>query len=320
MDTLTQPNFDSTQQLELLQFLDIGLIVIDTHLNIKLWNGFMINHTAVESEDALNHNLFNVCPDAPEDYLRSKFKSVVTLQSSLTITWQQRPYLFKMDSYRPITSSALFMYQNIRIMPLMNANAEIDHIAIVIYDVTDAARAQISFKEKNDELKEASRIDPLTKIFNRGYWEKCLESEFKRYSRNQSLSVLVMLDIDHFKKVNDTYGHQGGDAVLRIMGKLLLELYRDTDVIGRYGGEEFGILLLDTTSDQALALVENLSKVLKESEISHDGRKIEITLSYGITEINSSFKTHDQWIDMADKALYQSKQNGRNRATVLNCD
>jgi diguanylate cyclase (GGDEF)-like protein len=320
MDTLTQSSFESIQQLDLLQFLDIGLIVVDTHLDIKLWNGFMINHTAVESQNALNHNLFSVCPNTPEDYLRSKFKSVVTLQSSLTITWQQRPYLFKMDSYRPITSSAEFMYQNIRIMPLMNANAEIDHIAIVIYDVTDAARAQISFKEKNDELKQASRIDQLTKIYNRGYWEKCLESEFKRYSRNQSTSVLIMMDIDHFKNVNDTYGHQGGDAVLRKMGQLLLSLYRNTDIIGRYGGEEFGILLLDTTTEQALTLVDNLTKLLKESEIIHDGKKIEITLSYGLTEINNHFKSHDQWIDMADKALYQSKQNGRNRATVLNCD
>lgn len=320
MDTLTQSNFESLQQLELLQFLDVGLIVINTHLEVKLWNSFMVNHTAIEAHDALNHNLFEICPDIPEEYLRKKFKSVTTLQSSLTITWQQRSFLFKMDSYRPITSLAQFMYQNIRIMPLMNADGQIDHIAIAIYDVTDAARAQISFKEKNDELKLASRVDPLTNIFNRGYWEKRLEEEFEKFSQTNVRSVLIMLDIDHFKKVNDTYGHQGGDTVLRTMGQLLKKQYRNTDIIGRYGGEEFGILLLDTTTEQALSLVENLSQVLKDSVISHDSQKIEITLSYGITEINAKFNSHDQWIDMADKALYQSKENGRNRATVLNAD
>lgn len=311
--------FEFQQQLELLQFLDIGVIVINTDLEIKLWNGFMINHTTIEAQDALNQKLFDVCPNIAEDYLRRKIQSVITLQSSLTITWQQRPFLFKMNSYRPITSQAEFMYQNIRIMPIMNANAVIDHIAIVIYDVTDAARAQLSFKEKNDELKLSSRIDPLTKIYNRGYWESRLEDEFKRYSRTSSPSVLIMLDIDHFKNVNDTYGHQGGDAVLRRLGELLKKQYRITDIIGRYGGEEFGILLLDTTTEQALSLANGLKDELLNDTITHDKKVIKITLSFGITEISSNFDRHDQWIDMADKALYQSKQNGRDQATVLNC-
>ena len=128
-----------------------------------------------------------------------------------------------------------------------------------------------------------------------------------------------MLDIDHFKKVNDTYGHQGGDTVLRALGTLLTKQYRITDILGRYGGEEFGILLLDTTTEMALSLAENLSSELANTAILHDQKEIKITISFGITQINESFKSHDQWIDMADKALYQSKQNGRNRATVLNC-
>jgi diguanylate cyclase (GGDEF)-like protein len=313
-----ESKFKPQQQLDILKDLDIGLIVINTDLEIQLWNNFIINHTAIESQDALNKPLFDICPDIDADFLSRKVRSVIALQNSLTITWQQRPYLIKMDSYRPITSHAQFMYQNIRIMPLMNANAEVDHVAIVLYDVTDAARAQLAFKEKNIELTYASQIDPLTKLNNRGHWETRLEEEFKRFSRSHSPSVLIMLDIDHFKKVNDTYGHQGGDAVLRRLGKILISQYRDTDIIGRYGGEEFGILLLDTDTQKALALVENLTQEILNTDIVHDKKKITITLSFGITQINSSFKRHDEWIDLADKALYQSKQNGRNRATVLN--
>jgi len=318
MDALTTTEFDANQQLDLVQFLDIGLIVINCQMEIKMWNSFMTNHTAIEAHDALDKSLFSLCPDLPHDYLRRKFQSVITLQSALAITWQQRPYIFKMSNYRPITSKAEYMYQNIRIMPLMNGNAVVEHIAIAIYDVTEAARSQINFKEQNQQLKLASRIDPLTKLFNRGYWESRLEAEFKRYSRAHSSSVLVMLDIDHFKIINDTYGHQGGDTVLRSLGELLIKQHRITDIIGRYGGEEFGILLLDTTTEKAVTLVQNLTSELEKSTVIHDSQEINITLSFGITEINKDFTSHEQWIDMADRALYQSKQNGRNQATVLN--
>lgn len=317
MDSLTS-SFSAQQQLELLQFLDIGLIVIDTTLEIKIWNSFMINHTAIDKEEALDKNLFDLIPSLPEDYLRRKFDSVIALQNTLTITWQQRPYLFKMDNYRPITSAAEHMYQNVRIMPLINANTVVDHIAIVIYDVTESARAQLTFKQQNEQLTLSSRIDPLTQVFNRGYWEHRLQTEFKRFSRVKTKSVLVMLDIDFFKKVNDTYGHQAGDNVLRFMGDLLKQQYRVTDIIGRYGGEEFGILLLDTTTERAEVLVEKLRLEIENSIIRHEKSEIKITLSFGLTQISDQFKSHEQWIDLADKALYLSKQNGRNRATVLN--
>ena len=320
MVTLSQSQFESRQYLDVLQFLDAGVIVINNQLDFKLWNSFMANHMSIESQDALDKPLFEVCPNLAQDYLRRKFESVMTLQSSMSITWQQRPYLFKMNCYRPITSQSPFMYQNIRIMPLLNADNAVDHIAIVIYDVTEAAWAQITQERTNQALKLANQIDSLTQIFNRGYWEQRLHEEFQRYSRNRSSSVLIMLDIDHFKKVNDIYGHQGGDTVLRALGKLLKTQYRTTDIIGRYGGEEFGILLLDTTTEMALTLAQGLQEELAKTPFIHDHHEISITLSFGITQIDDSFKSHDQWIDMADRALYQSKTNGRNQATILNCN
>ncbi|EPJ44888.1 MAG: hypothetical protein OFPII_31670 [Osedax symbiont Rs1] len=319
MANLTSSDFHSAQQLELLQFLDVGLIVINCDFKVQLWNNFMSNHRALPAVDALNQDLFKVCPDVPEIYLRHKLQSVFSLKSTLTITWGQRPHLFKMTSYRPISSASKYMYQNIRIMPLLDTDKQVENVAIVIYDVTETARAQIGFVEKNEQLILTSRIDPLTNIFNRGHWESRLKDEFHRYSRSNSTSVLIMLDIDHFKQVNDTYGHQAGDQVLRSLGDLLTKQYRMTDIIGRYGGEEFGILLLDTDTKQALALVYSLTKALSEIKIVYEKQPINITLSFGLTEIDKSFDRHDQWIDMADKALYQSKKKGRNQATILNC-
>lgn len=308
---------DSFSQLEILQSLDVGIIIVDSSMIVKVWNRFMSNHTAIAAEDAVDRHLLTVCPTLPEAYIRRKLKSVVVLQNPIIITWQQRPHLFQINNYRSITSTNKLMYQNVRFMPIINAHDAVEHIGIVIYDVTEAANAHLSLQEKNLELTRSSRLDALTKLYNRGYWEERLELEFKRFSRSNTPSVLVMLDIDHFKRVNDTYGHQGGDAVLRTLSQLLLSQYRETDIIGRYGGEEFAILLLDTQTSQALELIEKLTRKLANTKITHNNETIEITLSFGLTEINSDITRHDQWIDTADKALYKSKQNGRNQATVL---
>jgi diguanylate cyclase (GGDEF)-like protein len=308
---------DSFSQLEILQSLDVGIIIVDSSMIVKVWNRFMSNHSAIAAEDAVDHHLLTVCPTLPEAYIRRKLKSVVVLQNPVIITWQQRPHLFQINNYRSITSTNKLMYQNVRFMPIINAHDVVEHIGIVIYDVTEAANAHLSLQEKNLELTRSNRLDALTNLYNRGYWEERLELEFKRFSRSNTPSVLVMLDIDHFKRVNDTYGHQGGDAVLRALSQLLQSQYRETDIIGRYGGEEFAILLLDTQTSQALELIKNLTQKLANTKITHNNETIEITLSFGLTEINSDIKRHDQWIDTADKALYKSKQNGRNQATVL---
>ncbi|MGB1238817.1 MAG: GGDEF domain-containing protein [Pseudomonadales bacterium] len=313
---MNSPTLAMQQQFDLLQGLDIGLIIIDTQYRVKLLNAFITNHTAIEQSNALERSIFELFDSLPRDYLSRKFDSVIALQTSLTITWQQRPHLFVMESFRSITSSAKYMYQNVKIQPLLDSDGQVEHLAIAIYDVTEAARTQQVFEEQNKKLRLSNRVDPLTQVYNRGYWEYRLQAEFKRFSRAGVSSVLAMLDIDHFKLVNDKYGHQGGDAVLRHIGKLLHQ-YRDTDIIGRYGGEEFGILLLDTTVEKARVILERLRHKIEETTVTHENREISVTASLGISQISTAFDSHEQWIDLADRALYQSKESGRNRLTIL---
>ena len=98
MVAVTSNSFTSSQQLDLLEFLEVGLIVTNTQLEIKMWNGFMTNHTGIQAEDAIDQLLFSICPDIPEEYLRRKIQSVITLQSDLTVTWEQRSSLIKMNT------------------------------------------------------------------------------------------------------------------------------------------------------------------------------------------------------------------------------
>src|SRR5690606_25742057 len=137
------------------------------------------------------------------------------LKNRAFTTWEQRPYLMQFKNYRPITGTEEFMYPNITISPLVPANGEVNNVCIIIYDVTDIASNKKALERANIELAKLSRTDRLTQLNNRGYWEECLIKEFNRYQRYHHTCSLIMFDIDHFKKVNDTYGHQAGDEVIR---------------------------------------------------------------------------------------------------------
>jgi predicted signal transduction protein with EAL and GGDEF domain len=140
----------------------------------------------------------------------------------------------------------LEMFQNITLIPLTGTSGEVSHICLIVYDVTDVAMSKQAITAANAKLERLSRTDRLTGLNNRGYWEECLAAEFRRFARTGQKATLVMFDIDHFKKVNDTHGHSAGDAVICTIAKLLARCMRDTDIGGRYGGEEFAVVLVDT--------------------------------------------------------------------------
>jgi len=125
-----------------------------------------------------------------------------------------------------------------------------------------------------------------------------------------------MIDIDHFKKVNDDYGHMVGDEVIRHISGLIRHHVRETDVCGRYGGEEFAILLSDTPLKNAYIFAERLRKEIAEATVSYNDIDINYTISAGIAEVDESIKSHEVWIECADAALYRSKETGRNKVSL----
>lgn len=166
------------------------------------------------------------------------------------------------------------------------------------------------------ELRRIAAIDYLTGAASRRTF--CLETErcMARYARHQRPSSLLVFDIDHFKKVNDTYGHPGGDAALRTICAALGMLLRSTDTIGRLGGEEFGILIADTGPADAEETAERLRRVIESTVIPFD-TPFNVTASFGVVPFRAEFKSADDWLCKADEALYESKRAGRNRVTLL---
>jgi len=186
-------------------------------------------------------------------------------------------------------------------------NETIDNTYIVLSrNITDRKKLEI-------KLLKLSNYDSLTNLYNRRVFEEKLALEIIRANRYKHSLSLCMLDIDYFKNVNDSYGHQKGDEVLMEVSKLIKSTLRDIDFCGRYGGEEFVIVLPETSSSEAKEFAERLrSKISNEVFILDNKEKFNITISAGISEISEKSNSLESLIKLADLAMYHAKNSGRN--------
>jgi two-component system cell cycle response regulator len=176
-----------------------------------------------------------------------------------------------------------------------------------------------SLKDANEEIRILSITDPLTGTYNRGYMTERLPQEIKRARRYSRALSIILCDIDHFKKVNDTYGHLVGDRVLKDFAQCIRHSIRqDVDWTARYGGEEFLIVLPETDANGASVMAERLKSELSQRVTETQGKQISITASFGVTgfgpDTPDEMISPEAMISKADKYLYQAKREGRNRA------
>ena len=253
---------------ELINAIDVGVVVLDSDFCVEVWNQFMENHASIKPADIVGQSLFSHFPEIDEGWLRQKSVPIFNLRSPVFIIWEQRQYLFKFGANRPVTCGAHHMYQNVTMFPIIGDNGEVSRFCIMVYDVTDQALSKLGMSRLNDELKVASRIDGLTGLFNRRYWQERFEQAYKLAKRREKPSTALMLDIDHFKKVNDTYGHQAGDSVIQSLAHLIKRCVRETDLAGRYGGEEFAVILTDSAVDNAVTVAERLRRLVSIHRLS----------------------------------------------------
>ena len=159
--------------------------------------------------------------------------------------------------------------------------------------------------------------DELTGMYNRRHFENTFEREFMRSKRYGSKLSIAIIDIDLFKKINDTYGHLAGDYILSEVGFMISDNFRKTDMAFRYGGEEFVVILTETDANQAFIPLERLRKSIEENSFEKDGKNIKVTISIGISSDIEGSDTTDEFFEKADKALYEAKNSGRNKTVIL---
>lgn len=292
--------------------LTTGIMVLDTEFNVIIWNRFLQIHANKSAEDVIGHSIFSAFPELPKRWLKRKLSSVVELNTPNFCSWQQRHHLFELPHTRPITTDSEFMAQNCTFLPI-DIDAIHKYICILIEDVTDVYHYQSQLQKALAELAHTSRIDGLTQINNRRHWQESLNKEYTKACRHHNKLSLVMLDLDNFKALNDNYGHQFGDKVLIETSALISNLLRVEDIFGRYGGEEFAIILPETELTGALELAARICKKVSAMTLTHKDESLNVTVSLGVAQLCESMTHYEELISAADNALYQAKAEGRNR-------
>lgn len=302
--------------LDIVQSIDVGVVVLDRDYRVQVWNSFMENHSGKSASQAAHHSMLDLFPEIDRTWFTHKIETAIMLGTRVFTIWEQRPYLVRFNNYQPITGLVDHMYQNVTILPLRTVNTATEHVCLIIYDVTNVAVNKLQLETANTQLQELALHDGLTGLLNRRHWETCLEREFARHVRYNSPASLVMFDIDHFKQLNDTYGHQAGDEVIRRVAAMTRQMVRDTDYAGRYGGEEFVVLLPDTPLEGAALFAERLRKAIDQMGMVHEQQNLACAVSIGVACIHADMKNHQALIEKADKALYQAKSAGRNQVVT----
>lgn len=300
---------------EITDKLNCGILLLDVDFKLVMWNQFLEVHANKKLTEISGQSIFSIFPELPQRWFERKVASVVQLGTPSFCSWEQRHHLFELPHTRPITTGSEFMAQNCTFSPIKKNNIT-EYICILIEDVTDVCYYQSMLKKAMNDLALSNRIDGLTQIFNRKHWEDCLAQEFARAHRYDHKLSLIMFDLDHFKLLNDNYGHQGGDQVLIELAKNVTSMLRLGDVFGRYGGEEFAIILPETDINGASELAGRLQKSINQANIVFQKNCIKTSVSIGVAELDKTDNHYESLISKADVALYKAKSSGRNQFCV----
>ena len=191
----------------------------------------------------------------------------------------------------------------------------LESVSRVINNTLERARLRNDVKKAQAKMAEMSTVDELTKLHNRRYFIEALEGEFERASRYEIEMALIMVDLDHFKKINDTYGHPSGDMVLSKIGGILKKHVRRNDIACRYGGEEFAVILSNVSRENIYAAYDRFREMVSEHLFEYESNQFHITVSIGIAFSNNAESANDL-LFQADQALYQAKDTGRNKTVT----
>lgn len=214
-------------------------------------------------------------------------------------------------------------YLRVQITPLMASHGRVAGLVAICHDITQRKNFEQSLKAQirqiealQQDLREQATRDGLTGLFNRRYIQETLPRELARAERERSPVSMVMLDLDHFKRLNDAFGHQAGDLLLQRLAQILTENTRRGDIVARYGGEEFLVALMDSTPEAARKRVEQWRAEFGACAVPYEGNLLQTTVSAGLASFPGDGSGLDELVRKADAAMYRAKAAGRNRVVV----
>jgi len=294
-----------------------GIIILDEKLTVLAWNNWLEISTKVKEEDIVGKNLCEYFPYINEKKLKRKAKTVLITKNPTFLNNSTNNYLINIPVSNVTNKVFESMQQDITILPY---DLEKKHICIYVYDNTQMCEVNQKLGLVNEELNDMSHRDPLTQIFNRRYFAEQSE-KIKSYSQRNSIAFsIITLDIDKFKDINDAHGHLVGDEVIIKVAKSIEKEVRESDIVARFGGEEFVMLLQDCDIKNAYKVAEKTRKKIENTSVEMDsGEKVKFTVSLGVAQFCPEDKGNiESTLSRADSVLYEAKNLGRNQTVVSN--
>ncbi|MCL6536361.1 MAG: diguanylate cyclase [Armatimonadetes bacterium] len=289
--------------VELFEHVPVACFTIDLEGNIHEWNLAAQQLYGYTKEEVLFQPFYaKVFKGASASRLHEMLQRV--LQGSVLIGIESEDYDSEGNLHYVLRSA----------FPIRNPSREVVGAIVAVVDVTYRVEYENQLKALNQKLQSLAITDGLTGLHNHRAFQDYLEEQFQVAMRNKQSLALLLMDVDHFKHYNDTYGHQAGDEVLRQVAQILQANVREGDFVARYGGEEFVVVLPRADLESAVAVAERLRCAVEAAEWSLRP----VTGSFGVACIRPDMETRQELIEAADQALYQAKKNGRNRVEVWN--
>jgi diguanylate cyclase (GGDEF)-like protein len=263
------------------------------------------------SNDVVGHNLFSRFPELPSQWLEQKINGVFRVKTASFIAWQSRPWLFQFKHDRQVPGDIDYMRQDIVVQPIIT-EGNCDFVSLVVIDATDAAYYQQKLLDTLEKLERTSITDALTSMYNRSHIQQRFPVAFSRARDLKHNLSVIMFDLDHFKSINDTHGHQAGDAVLREIAHRCKPVIRGHDMLARYGGEEFLLLAPETDLSGACLVAERVRQQIALAPVIYQDKVMPITGSFGVAQLAQDMPNAEVLLQCADDALYAAKRSGRN--------
>ncbi len=310
---------------QMVDALGSGLIAINPRGEVLLWNAWVVRHSGITAQAALGCTLESVFANGLALSFISALKNVLTYK--LPVVLSNVLHRTPLPLYqRPEDASKgpqQRMPQSLTLVPVRYDNAGSDGFLVMlqITDTSSFVKRERVLQSLSEKLSREAVIDGLTGIYNRKYFDQKLSIELSRAQRQKKPLSLVMLDVDYFKKYNDTYGHPAGDRVLQaIVGAVQSQLNRLSDVFARYGGEEFIIILPSSDQAGASRIAEKVRQAVAALHLEHTRSQVaqHITISLGAATCAGGVACSEtRLLDTVDKALYAAKHSGRNAVRWL---
>jgi len=291
--------------LEILENIFEGVYFVDTNRKITFWNKGAETVTGYESQELIGMHCFDDILNHVDQNGKHLCLDGCPLQQTILDGKQRAADVFLQHKlgHRVAVS--------IRTMPLYEGNKIMGAVEVFV----DSSKKD-DIDRTIEELTSYAMYDQLTELPNRRYLDSFLNNRFREYKVLERPFAVVMMDIDHFKIFNDNYGHDAGDEVLKMVAKDFKSAFRKSDLVGRWGGEEFLAILPGITSERLQTIADGARILVQQSKLKYNQTDLHVTISVGATLIKEK-DTVKSVINRADKALYMSKENGRDRTTIV---